>query len=77
MFLQSAIRRFTRLILQLLVRELAEIIRIMAESAPVVRYTWITRLIARTGAQYTMAEEDLSLWLLREWVVISRFLRFV
>ena len=67
----------TRLILQLLVGELAEIIRLMAESAPVETVHLNYPSNCTHGCTYTIAEEDLSLRLLREWVIISGLLRFV
>ena len=60
------------LILQRLVGELAEIIRLMAKSAPVetvhtVHLNYPSNCIH--GWTYTIGEKDLSLRLLWEWVV--------
>ena len=59
------------------VGELAEIIRLMAESAPVETVHLNYPSNCTHGCTYTIGEEDLSLRLLLEWVVISRLLRFV
>ena len=67
----------TRLILQLLVGELAEIICLMAESAPVETVHLNYPSNCMHGCTYTIGQEDHSLRLLREWVVFSQLLRFV
>ena len=58
------------------VGELAEIIRLMVERAPVEKVHLNYPSNCTHGCTYTIAEEDLdlSLRLLREWVVISRLL---
>ena len=75
----SAITRLilTRLILQLLVGELAEITRLITARPPVETVHLNYPSNCTHGCTYTIAEEDLSLRLLHEWVVICRLLIFV